>query len=54
MPADLRGIVEQEQFKADKKKLKHSAKRLDEILEGVIWTLARLPECYPHIPGTNL
>ena len=54
MAADLREIVEQPQFREDKKKFKHSAKRLDEILEGIVWTLARLPECYPNIPGTNV
>jgi len=54
MPADFREIIEQQQFKEDKRKLRHSAKRLDEILDGVTWTLTRLPECYPNIPETDV
>jgi hypothetical protein len=53
-PADLREVVEQPRFRDEKKKLKPSAKRLDEVLDGVIWTLARSPESYANIPGTKL
>jgi hypothetical protein len=53
--SDFREIVEEDQFKEDKKKLKkHSPKRLDEVLDGVTWVLARRPESFSQIPGTDV
>lgn len=49
-----RTVREEKQFTEDKKKLKHSAKRLDEILFGVIWTLSRIPESFGNVSGTML
>jgi hypothetical protein len=54
MAAEFREVIERRQFQQEKGKLKHSEKRLDEMLDGIIWTLARLPESYPQIPGTDL
>lgn len=49
-----RTIREEKQFADQKAKLKHSAKRLDEVLSGLIWTLCRKPDSFPNVPGSNL
>ncbi len=49
-----RDIREEEAFKDAKNKLRHSAKRLDEVLFGVTWVMARKPESFPKIPGLDL
>jgi hypothetical protein len=49
-----RDIREEQAFKDAKSKLRHSAKRLDDILFGVTWVIARKPESFPKIPGLDL
>jgi hypothetical protein len=49
-----RTIREEKLFLQQKKKLKHSARRLDEILDGVTWAMCRKPESFPGVPGTRL
>jgi hypothetical protein len=49
-----RTIREEKKFTEEKRNLKHSAKRIDEVLAGVTWTLCRKPESFLNIPGTKL
>ncbi len=49
-----RTLREEKSFSDDKKRLSKSAKRLDEILDGIIWVLARNAESFSIIPGTVL
>jgi len=49
-----RTLREEKQFAEEKAKLKHSAKRLDEVLSGLSWTLARRPDSFPNVPGLKL
>jgi hypothetical protein len=49
-----RTIREEKQFVEEKAKLKHTAKRLDEVLFGVTWALCRKPDSFPNVPGTKL
>jgi hypothetical protein len=49
-----RQIVEEEQFAQEKKNLRHSAARLDEILFGITWVMARRPDSFPQVPGLKL
>jgi hypothetical protein len=49
-----RTIREEKQFSEEKRKLSRTAKRLDEVLFGVTWTLCRKPESFLNIPGTSL
>jgi hypothetical protein len=47
-------IREEEAYRESKNKLRHSTKRLDEVLFGVMWVLARRPDSFPKIPGLQL
>lgn len=47
-------IREEESYKDAKSHLRHPARRLDEILCGVMWVLARKPDSFPKIPGLDL
>lgn len=49
-----REIIESDMFRASKKALELSSKRLDEILEGSVVTLAERPTYFPQVPGTSL
>jgi hypothetical protein len=49
-----REIREEQAFQDAKRKLQHSAKRIDEILFGVTWVIARKPESFPKVPGLDL
>lgn len=49
----MRNIVEDSLFATQKRKLKHSARRLDSILDGITWALARKPEQFPRVPDTE-
>jgi hypothetical protein len=50
--SELREIVEEDSFRESVEELGVSAKRMDAVLEGVIWTIARRPEYYPRVRGT--
>jgi len=49
-----RTVQESEVFAACCKELSPTAKRLDEILEGVIWAISTAPEKLPEVQGTSL
>jgi len=49
-----RDIREEEAYKDAKQRIRHTARRLDEILSGVTWVMARKPESFPKIPGLDL
>lgn len=49
-----REVVEGQWFPDSRRALGLSARRLDEILEGVILTLAAQPKRYPIVAGTTL
>ncbi len=54
MAGSFRTIVEEPLFIQQKKKLRVSVRRLDEVLHGVTWVLCRKPEEFGNIPGTSL
>ncbi len=49
-----RTIRQEPKFNEQLEALGISHKRLDEVLEGVAFALAREPERFPRIPGTQL
>jgi hypothetical protein len=49
-----RQIIEEESFDADKRNLMPDAKRLDEVLEGVMIRLCRDAESGTNLPGSDL
>lgn len=53
-PFKFRQVVEEGQFEREKKKILKSSKRLDEILFGLTWALARAPESFFNVEGTSL
>ena len=52
MAGTRRTIIESNLYADSKDSLPISCQRLDEILDGVLWHLARKPELFPRIPGT--
>ena len=54
MAGPYRTIREGKGFAEQKKNLRHSAKRLDEVLDGVTWALCRKPDCFPGLPDIKL
>jgi hypothetical protein len=54
MTQPWRKIVEEKSFEEDKGRLAHDARRLDEILEGVMELLSREPERGTPIPDSDL
>lgn len=53
-PFKARTIREENQFSEEKKRLGKTAKRLDEILSGVLWAVSRRPESFLNIPDSKL
>jgi hypothetical protein len=53
-PFKARQIIEEKQFEEEKKRIARSAKRLDEVLFGITWAIARKPESFSQVPGLNL
>ena len=51
---NAREIIEEKTFDAEKHRVAESAKRLDEILSGIIWVLSRKPDSFPQVPGLDL
>lgn len=49
----MRKVVEHPDFTAAADALGVGIKRLDEVLHGATWTIARTPEKYAAVPGTN-
>jgi hypothetical protein len=54
MTQPWRKIVEEKTFEEDKAKLAHDARRLDEILDGVVELLSREPERGKPMPDSDL
>lgn len=54
MAGMYRQIVESEQFSSAKSLLFPNIKRLDDMLNGITWALARHPEEFPCVPCTSL
>ncbi|MHB1795288.1 MAG: hypothetical protein ACYCPO_09995 [Acidobacteriaceae bacterium] len=52
--SNAREIIEEKSFDAEKHRVAKSAKRLDEILSGIIWALSRKPESFSKVPDLNL
>ena len=50
----MREIVEEDSFKARLKELRIQHKRMDEALDAVCLALARRPDLFPLVPGTNI
>jgi hypothetical protein len=50
----MRTIIEEDSFRQSLKKLGISPKRLDELVEGVIFAVAKSPETFPEVPGTGI
>jgi hypothetical protein len=48
----LREIIEHEDFRRSVEELEIDPKRLDQVLFGITWTIARKPEFYPRVKGT--
>jgi hypothetical protein len=49
-----REIIEEESFGIEKERISKSAKRLDDVLFGIIWVLSRKPESFPQVTGLDL
>ena len=54
MASAHRTIIESNLYADSKAALPLTCKRLDEILDGVLWHLSRKPEIFPRVPGTVL
>ena len=53
-PFKARQIIEESEFKDEKIRMSRSVKRLDEILLGITWVLARKPESFDKVTGLDL
>ena len=53
-PSIPREIVESEPYEHQKGSVVASPRRLDELLEGLLFTIARIPEDFPGIGGVSL
>jgi len=47
----MRSIIEETKFRDDLGKLGIDPKRLDQLLEGIVLTVATKPDIYPEVPG---
>lgn len=52
MATTHRTIVESKLYAESKAGLPVTCERLDEILNGILWVLARKPDFFPRVPGT--
>jgi hypothetical protein len=50
----MRDIVEEESYKQRLKELRIGHQRMDEALEAVCIALAKRPDLFPLVPGTNI
>ncbi len=50
----MRDIVEEDSFKERLNELRINNKRMDEALDAICLALARRPELFPLVPGTNI
>lgn len=53
-PFKARQIIEESDFKDEKERISRSVKRLDEILLGITWVLARKPESFNKVGELDL
>jgi hypothetical protein len=53
-PFKARQIIEEIQFQEEKIRIARSVKRLDDILFGVTWALARKPESFDRVGTLGL
>ena len=54
MAATYRGIVESDLYREAKDTLPVTCQRLDEMLHGITWVLARKPDEFPRVHGSTL
>jgi hypothetical protein len=47
-------VVESSSYTEARRLLEVDCKRLDEILEGIVWELSRRPQDFPRAPYTDL
>ena len=53
-PFKARQIIEEDQFQEEKIRISRSVKRLDDVLFGITWVLARKPESFERIGSLGL
>jgi hypothetical protein len=53
-PFKARQIIEEDQFREEKIRISRSVKRLDDILLGITWVLARKPESFEQVGTLDL
>jgi hypothetical protein len=53
-PFKARQIIEEDQFQEEKIRISRSIKRLDEILLGVLWVMARKPDSFERVGNLGL
>lgn len=53
-PSSFRTVREESTFSEEKERISRSAKRLDEVLSGVIWTLCRAPDSFQKVSDLDL
>src|SRR5262249_44281879 len=53
-PFKARQIIEEDLFRDEKSRISRSVKRLDDILFGITWALARKPESFERVTGLDL
>jgi len=49
-----RTVREEKSFSVEKERISRSAKRLDDVLSGIVWALCRAPESFEKVSDLGL